>query len=170
MKTTDDGRAIIEAGNWKARAIEANLANADTGTPHVSILFRLVEGPDEGQTIQWNGYLSDKALERSLESLRHCGWDSDNLSELASVTKNEVRLVVEHEVSQQGESVGKVFARVRWVNAADALRVRNPMSPGDKAAFAERMRGAVIAHRMKTGAAAAPSGNSAKPTDDDIPF
>jgi hypothetical protein len=175
---------MIEQQTVKARAVEAALGKTSTGGEQIAVLFQLLEGPNEGQRITWYGYFTDKTLDRTLESLDHCGWEGDDLSNLDGIDRNEVYLVIEHEPDQQGE----IRARVRWVNAAGGIAMQNRMDAASAASFAARMRGEVLARRQAKGQAPAaqqrqpaPRGNTQPrrepplraappPTDDDIPY
>ena len=167
---------MISIGTWKARALEGALGepSKEDGNPVVAVGFQILEGPDTGSHITWYGYLTEKTFERTIESLRYCGWQGDMLDNLHGITDNDVYLVVEHEPDQQGE----LRARVRWVNAGGGVALKNRMTTEAASSFAQRMRGQVIAAQQRSPRAApapaaansgardfAPSNNS-----DDIPF
>lgn len=178
---------MIEEGTYRARAVEAALGYTSNDTEQVAIDFELLDEELAGKHITWYGYFTDKTLETTLKSLRTCGWQSDDLSDLSGIDANEVFVVVAHEEDQEGN----LRARVRWVNSSGGgLALKTRMDEGAAKAFAERMRGHVLAQKSrpmgspaaappakpaangggtKGGARRAPT-RSAAPDDDNIPF
>jgi hypothetical protein len=149
------------AGTHRARAEEWQLGVSSTGKEQIGVMFQLI-GAHEGKHITWFGYFTDNTVDRTLESLRHCGWDSDNLAELDSLGANEVELVIEDETYE-----GKTRSKVKWVNRPSRLQMKEQMNPAQIAAFAARLRGKTVASKQKYGAqpAAQPaaSANGRKP-------
>lgn len=163
----------IKDGRYKAKARQAVLAKAGTGTPEVAVEFILADPSLEGQGITWHGFLTDKTFDRTVESLRHCGWKGDDLSILEGVDANEVELVIENEANDEGDS----YPRVRWVNRlGGGLAVKDPMKPDEAKAFAAKMKGRIRALDVKAGEKKPNGGQQRAPatrTDeplDDIPF
>jgi len=173
-------------GTYRARAVSGGLGYAGNGTEQLAVDFVITEGPNEGQHVTWWGFFSDKAVDRTIESLRICGWKGDDLCDLTGITDNDVDLVIEaeeYEDRRTGEirSIGKV----RWVNRAGGLNLKDAMSPQQAREFAARMRGRVASlgssKRPMTPMTPAPANNAARrpgapqpaqaidPTDD-IPF
>lgn len=150
--------ALIDPGTYPAQPLEAELTETKKGDPCVVVSFEIAHG----QRISWWGYFTDKTQRRTIESLRHCGWDGDNLGDLSSISPESptVELVIEHE-----EYEGKVRARVQWVNRLGGGIATAPMAADKRAAFAARMKGLVIevdkslAVGAKRQASAAPRGN-----------
>lgn len=171
---------MIQKQTVKARAVEWALGMSGTGKEQIGIRFQLLEGEDTGQYITYYGYFTEATLERTLESLDYCGWEGDNLTDLSGLDKNEVHLVIDHEADQDG----KVRARVKWINGSGGIAMKERMDPGQAAAFAQHMRGEVIARRARKPGKPASAPNNASqrrpaqsgyqaappPTDDDIPF
>jgi hypothetical protein len=161
------------AGTWVAKAIDAQLGFAQTGTEQVAVLFEIREGEQKGQRMTWFGFFTERAAERTLESLRNAGWQSDDLSDLSTVGSRDCQIVVEEETDQNGQPRD----RVRWVNSLGPGRVqlKQEMSADQKRAFAARMRGLAVSTRLGNGGGAttqpkrapiqSPDGGA-----DDIPF
>lgn len=86
-----------------------------------AVCFEVLNGPQAGQKITAFLYFSDTAgksgktvFERSLESLRVCGFTGDDIDKFADQTPDiECSIVVEHETYQ-----GKTTAKVKWINQA----------------------------------------------------
>jgi len=175
-------------GTHRARAREWALGHSSNGNEQVAVLFEITQGECAGKSITWFGSFSDAAVDRTLDSLRHCGWNGDNFVELAGLDTNEVEIVVQAEEYQ-----GKVRDRVRWVNRPSRLALREQMDPTKTSAFAAKMRAKAIAHKQSyvgggaSSAATRPTTSKAQPglpfgnaadgdepldlgSDDDIPF
>lgn len=163
------------AGTHRARAQEWQLGMSSTGKEQIAVMFQLIGGPHDGKHITWFGYFTDNTVDRTLESLRHCGWDSDSIAELDSLGANEVELVIEDETYE-----GKTRSKVKWVNRVSRLQMKDQMSPAQVQAFAAKLRGKTVASQKKYGAqpaaSSAPSNNAGRGTqqsldqDDPIPF
>ena len=167
---------MIPEGTYKARAEEGALTPTSKGDPQVAVLLRLLDGGAgiEGQLITWYGSFSEKAVDRTLDSLRLLGWTGDDVSDLSGLTGTtaEVRAVIAQEPDQEG----KVRTRVKWINAPGGLAVRARLEEGDAKAFAEKMRGYVMWHNQRQkggqprGGTAASKPASLPADDTDIPF
>lgn len=138
----------IPKGRYRARAMRTEndgLGNSSNkGTPQVVLVFKLLEEDFHGETLPWIGYLTDATEERTLESLRICGWKNDDLSDLDGVCDNDVELVVDHERYE-----GKLRAKVQFVNRIGGFKQKAPMSQDAAKAFAAKMRDKAAASRVK---------------------
>lgn len=145
------------AGTWPARAKEWDLGLAKSGNEQIAILFQITEGPHAGKHIQ--GYLSfaGGALDRTLESMRHCGWASDSLAEIDDLGNNEIELVIEDEEYTTPEGELKWTSKVKWVNRRSRLTVKSPLTAAQRQAFAAKLRGKTVASKQKYGAQPAPT-------------
>jgi hypothetical protein len=132
----------LQAGTYRARAVEAELGLAGNGTERVAVLFEVTEeGPYQGERITWYGYFTDGAFARTVESLRHAGWQGDDLADLSTVGSRDCAIVVDWETYD-----GREYLRVKWVNAGGGgLALKTRMDDAAKRAFAARMRGQVVA-------------------------
>jgi hypothetical protein len=177
------------AGTHRARAKEWALGKSSAGNEQIAVMFEITQGENIGKSITWFGSFSDKAVDRTLDSLRHCGWSGDNFVELLGLDTNEVELVVEAE-----EYEGKIRDKVRWVNRPARLALREQLDTSALSVFAARMRTKALAHKQSyvasNGSPAPASKASSKastwaaskasdttqyepspfPSDDDIPF
>lgn len=189
---------MLPEGTFRGRGVEAALGYTanDKEQVAVDLVFTDDAVPEIlGQHITWYGYFTDKTTEGTLKSLRALGWATDDLSDLSGIDANEVYLVVAHEEDQEGQ----LRARVRWINASGGgLALKTRMDPGSAKAFAERMKGHVLAAKARAPGVAQPQpsrsaaansgqagprraaprkaaaggggGGSAPPDDDHIPF
>lgn len=149
---------IEQPGKYFARAIGADFGFTKHGTEQVAVLFETLNG----EQITWWGYFSEKATPHTLTALKRCGWDGADLAELTGLGEKEVELDV-----QWDEYQGQQNLRVKWINSANAPMLRDQMSPEQRAAFAARMKGQVMAHakaeQAKQVAPAAPPAPQGKP-------
>jgi hypothetical protein len=135
---------MIPPGEHKARAISASLEEyGSEGRVRVWVQFQLSE---MAETIVWYGYFqgkdeetTERLKERTVQSLRHCGWQGYDLEDLTGISEKEVNLVVRHELYN-----GKTVVKVAWVNP-----VRAVITPQVKTAklkeFAAAMRSTIAA-------------------------
>ena len=182
---------MINQGKHRAKVKDWALGVAGTGTKQIGAEFDLLDRP--GETIAWYGYFTDKAFESTIKALRSMGWQGSDLSELdghgGGLDANEVTLVVEQEdatnedgseqVDDQGAPV--VYAKVRWVNSAGGVAMKNQLVGDDLKAFGALMRGKILAldpssaaKRAAAGVPKAAQRTAAEPpsrlNDPDIPF
>ena len=185
---------MIPEGRWRARGVNAVLGY--TSNDHEQVGVELVFSSDQdeevdGLHITWYGQFTEKSEDHTLKALRTLGWAGDNIADLTGIDRNEVELVVVHEEDLQGV----LRARVRFINpvGGTGVAMKNKMSEDQARAFAERMRGKVLASAKAVPqpsaapagaakAAAAPAQRQARarkaapaaaatPTEDDnIPF
>ena len=173
MEYTKESAPRIAAGKYRAVPVRAQLGHTQKMDPQVAIEFRFLDFEGD-ERIAWYGFFTDATTERTIQSLRHCGWQGDDLADLSSIEMEpqEVELVIEHEEYPKGS--GKLHARIRWVNRAGRMMISRPMSSEETRAFADRMRGFVVSatQKMKDRAPAggADGGGSGTLKDDDIPF
>ncbi len=155
-------------GYYKARAVSSQLGTTSKGTAQIAVEFELIDEAWNGQRITWFGFFSEKTKERTLESLRHCGWTDDDLAvdPLPGFGSVEVSLSIADE-----EYNGEVNSRVKWVNKAGGggVELKSPMNDAQKKAFAASMKGSAIASRQATPAAkpAPAPKKSREPGEDD---
>ena|ERR1051326_2108102 len=171
----------IANGRYRARPVSWALGRTSTGKEQVAVEFELMDADGVvGPHITWFGYFTDDTWERTVESLRHCGWQGDDLSELSGLDQ-EVSVVIENE-----EYKGKRYPKVRWVNApGSGLALKEQLSPQEAKEFASSMRGRILQQRQSQGAIRRPAtvtpmaakrNTGAIPpeppphTDDDMPF
>lgn len=168
----------LGAGVHRVRVASHVLGKSGTGTPHVAVMFE----DEHGDSLTWYGYLTDKALERTIASLEILGWDPvahdgriDSLNGTGILEGNPADIVVEME-SYQNE----LRPKVKWVNRPGGS-LGDGMAVEDANAFAAQLRAKILsAPRPKAtttpGAArpaAAAGAGARKPLsqpDDDLPF
>ena len=162
---------VVGIGRHAVKVVSHVIGKSGTGTPHVGVLFEDVNG----DRITWYGYLSDKAIERTVASLGVLGWDPqahnglvDSLNGTDLLVGAEAEIVVEAETYE-----GKVNHKVRWVNEPGGGSLSS-MEDSEAASFAASLRQKILAApkpkvSTKPGPAkeAVPAGSA---VDDDLPF
>jgi len=124
---------IAPAGEHKARALSAALSTTKTGKQYIHVIFQLISG---GQ-IDWAGWFGDDNQKNtySIEALRRCGWQGNDLTNMSSIDRNVVTLVIEDE-----EAGDHQRSRIKFVNrSGDAIIHRNAMPPLEANALAARL-------------------------------
>lgn len=83
----------------------------NTGTPKVWICVQT----DHGE-VYWDGWLTEKAVDRTEKTLQELGWVSDGTWNVETLAGTQVRVLVQHE-----EQTGyETRAKVRYIDPPDA--------------------------------------------------
>lgn len=148
---------------YRARAQAWALGNSkQKGTPQIAVTFTILTEGATHAALTWFGYFTDATTDRTIESLRHCGWQGDDLMQIAQgqagdgtgMDNNEVELVVEDEFYD-----GNWSTKVQFVNRPGSGVTLDVMPPDRLQSFAASMRG----HIRAFDAANKPKGGTAKP-------
>lgn len=133
----------IPQGKYRARAKNADFGFTLNGKEQVLVTFDLLDPDYDGETISWFGYFTDKTQERTMQALRYCGWQGDDVTNLDGISDQEVELVIEHETYE-----GKTRAKVKWVNRlGGGVTMKAPMAEAQRKAFAAKMKALAIQSR-----------------------
>jgi hypothetical protein len=132
----------LTEGNYKAKPVQAILGQSSTGKDQVEIVFVFYDRKTL-TNIERSGwfYLTPAAFDRTIETLRVCGWTSDDLSDLSSIsetTSPDVEVVMGEE-----EYEGKIKLKLKYVNKWRERQEREPLEPAKAREFAEVMRSKV---------------------------
>lgn len=146
----------IAPGNYIARAIKpATLEKSpEKGTPCVRVTFQLADG---GGVIDWKGWLTEKTRDRTVESLEYMGFDG---TDLTTVTKNDVQLVIEHETYKNDKGEEKVAPRVQWVNRLGGSAM-SALDAAEEQRIRQDLRGLLLGRQANTPKASAPPNSGA---------
>ncbi len=150
----------------RARAINAAIGRAGTGTHQIAIEFEFL---DEQGGITYYGPLTDNALQYTMKAVRAAGFQGDDLSDLSSLSGEtpEVMLVIGPE-----EYEGKVTRKVKFINSMGGLALKDALQGDDLSSFAKRMKGKILACERGSGQRPAPKrqpSTPAPPRDEDAP-
>lgn len=152
----------IPAGKYRARVKTADFGFTSNGSEQVQVIFDILDPDYDGETVPWWGYFSEKTAERTMQSLRYCGWKGDDVTNLEGISDNEVELEVEHNTYN-----GKTNARVAWVNrpgSGGGITVKAPMPEDKRKAFAKKMK--ALAIKTAKEVPARPAAPQIDPNDD----
>lgn len=143
----------------------------NTGTQFVLVTFDLLNPDDKlsGESVSWQGWLTDKTSERTIQSLLYCGWDGEDWDTFEGIDRNKVELVVEHEEYEKDGQM-RTAAKVAWVNQIGAGRViqeEHRITGDNRKALAKALRAQTVSLRSKLKAESAAKGQQAS---DDVPF
>jgi hypothetical protein len=100
----------------------------DNNTPQIAIDFELGENK---KTVTCFLFFSPAAYPYSIDRLRACGWEGDNLADLKGIDK----LVVDLEVTEETYQ-GKTRTKVEIMTGPGKVKLDKPISPDD---FAKRV-------------------------------
>lgn len=133
---------MLDSGKYRARASGIDCGRAASGTEQVGITFEVFAdewgNPIETSYITWFGYFTEGAGERTVKTLRACGMTGNDLDK---VTIDDLPSVVELELGYE-EYQGKQNLKVKWVNQpGSGVAMKDKMTPQEKVAFAQRMKG-----------------------------
>lgn len=138
---------MIASGSFKARGTELAYAKSpDKGTPCVTVTVRLEEGPDKGSLIDWVGWLTDRTIARTGESLALFGYDGEDPK---TVGLKEVIVVIEHEEYDRTNGEKATRARVAWVNDPNGAGRFQQMTAPEIAGAKDRLKAAMTAAKAK---------------------
>lgn len=146
-------------GTFKAIVKNHVLATSkDKGTPSVKFLLLCTEDVLTGEKINqfqvyWDGYLTDKAADNTIETLTKCfDWGSDDLNVFNGTgTYIDTEVVV---VCDEEQYNGKTMTKAKFMNPVGAVANVAPLDSGVARSLAESMKGRILAHRQKSGAPA----------------
>jgi hypothetical protein len=126
------------AGTHKARANGFEFGVSSKENEQVVVDFNTEHG-----SIRWYGYFTDGAVDRTLVSLEHAGWDGVSLKTLDGLGSKDCSIVVEEE-----EYNGKKRMRVQWVNSAS---VSKPLETDGMSALERRLAAKLSERRAARG-------------------
>lgn len=130
-------------GTYRARAREWAFGMSKSGTPYIAVAFEILEESADGHRITWYGYLSEKPSKRTMEAMRYCGWDNDDVTAPTGLNANEVELVIKPETYE-----GKTHSKVQWVNRVGGLGLKvDEVDEAQRRAIAASMKSAAVASR-----------------------
>lgn len=186
---------LEDGSKHTARAHAAALKKANSGTFYLVMSFKTATG----DTASKNFFFSDKAIERTVEDLRVCGWTGDDPSEITTENlqgcdTHDVGIVIEHEPYTAQDGSAKTAIKIKWINALGG-GLQSNVESAEALAFGASLKGRIAALRARSEASGvkplaprkAPAQQSARPApvsvhtpgfvdngnsgmDDDIPF
>jgi hypothetical protein len=108
----------MQTGIFRAKVVSSGVSQTKDGKPTIAVVIRCFNADEtESFTITYNGYLSEKAHARTLDSLKTMGYlfQTENMSDLAE--NKGFDKTVEFEADIQEEIYdGKTQIKVKWIN------------------------------------------------------
>ena len=135
---------MIDQGKYMARCKEFEFGQSSKGTEFVRLHFQITQGEEQGKTVRWDGYFTEKTTQRTLDALETCGWDCGSVTELKGVTDNEVEIEVTHEKYNDN-----TYARVAWVNNPGSGGVKKSLEVSGLKGLEKRLQADIIERRQK---------------------
>jgi hypothetical protein len=119
--------------NAEVTAINCEIGETEKGTPFVAIDFE----NDKQETIRAYSYLSEKAFERTYQTLRDTfGFDGNFDTIEGQITDKKAKITVEEE-----QFNGKKFPRVKWINPISKINPVQQSIRGKLTAMAKAYAG-----------------------------
>lgn len=160
--------STIQPGHHKANVLSARVGeSSEKKTPGVFIDFQL----EEGGTIRSTIWLSERAYERSLNTLREVFAFNDDFATVNEQLEGRACSVV-IELEEDQKEAGKFWPRVKWINAAGAgPKAVAPVENALLARLTNKAKGiARPADAPAPQAKATPRPAPAPIADEDVPF
>lgn len=126
---------LLPAAKYTAQAVDGYLSHTKDGKEQIVVKFAVIGGQFDGQSVDWTGFFTEKTFDRTIKSLRYCGWQGDDIADLTGIDRHEVEIVVEH-----NEYNEKLYPRVSWVNQIGG---KGRMPADEVRAFAESIKGRI---------------------------
>jgi hypothetical protein len=127
----------MDAGKFKAKISDYGLKETKEGKPYIAVWFA-VEGSGD---VSWNGYMSEKAIERTLKTLAICGLKGplEAIADgpLGRALDQTVEVEIEVELKPGLKDPTKKFPQVKWVNAVRGAKFDAAVSASAKAKLAQ---------------------------------
>jgi hypothetical protein len=127
-----NGKYIAVARSWDVGE------SKEKGTPLVNVNYEIVAGPNSGQFISGQHYITEGAVEFTIKALRASGWSGVNCSDpndLGGMGTRKVELVVEAESYE-----GKSYPKVKFVNAPGGGFKPKPLDESKKRQLAAMLK------------------------------
>ena len=139
---------MIKTGSFAAKAASPLefIKSPEKGTPGVKVTIELKAGENNGERVEWIGWLTEKTTQRTQESLALMGYDGDSE---ASVMKKEFIAVIEHETYNNAAGEEKTRPRVAWINDPSGGGRLDPMTSSEVSGAKERLKAAATAAKAK---------------------
>lgn len=124
---------MLNEGRYTARASDIAWNESRNGNIFSVVRFTVEQSGDDdtdGRTCTKQFHFTDKALERTLEDLRVCGYAGDDPLEITPdnigrLLPNAVSITVEHEQYTDGQGEERTAAKIKWIN--DLNRQAKPL-------------------------------------------
>lgn len=117
-----EGKYNAKPSDWMVTKVGKN------ETPAIQVAMQVEHGEETVEMV-WTGFFTDKARARTVEALKLMGLTAKNQGNLAKGTigaaldvNKAVQVVIEHETNEKG----KVFPRIRWINAIHSFSGMDP--------------------------------------------
>jgi hypothetical protein len=150
VQYTDQGEKAADIGRSMIKS-----------TPQVTVLCEVASGPHIGEQMPWTGYLSGKAVGRTLLALRLMGFEGDELDDFP-----DQRPEAEFSFTVGNDDYnGKVTQKIQWINPVGQALDLKELSAQIRPMLAQTQL-------VEPAPPAAPPPAHSQPTglDDDIPF
>ncbi len=139
----------MEKATYRARAVGAGFGISSKGNNQIAIPFEIVDHEQfAGESVTWLGHFTEKTQPRTIESLQHLGFESDDIDQLEDISRDDAARLLPNVVEivcEPEEYDGEWQLKVRWVNRAGAGRFvfKEPLKGAGLKALSAQVKGAM---------------------------
>jgi len=149
---------MVEPGKYTAKVADWGFANKPDkdGNPIIEVHFDV-----EGQgSVRWSGFMNEKNINRTLESLLYMGFTSPDLSVLADgipggALNRETPVNIEVAFQQKkvdGKYVNDTkYTQVKWINKAGGVKALDPQAKAEVKTKLLNLNGLLAQKRQEFG-------------------
>jgi hypothetical protein len=154
----------MKPGKYIGKAVGIDFGRTKNGNEYIAVEFDVA-----GEVETWSGYFSDKAVERTISSLRQCGWTGNDVGaitvqDLPGYVVLDVRQDVDQDKRPRVDAQGQPIGRIAFVGS----QVIDPLDGGARKALGLRLRGACARVPVVEPVLAPPQ--PMREPGDDVPF
>lgn len=140
----------VQPGKFLAKVADYGVDTTKTGKSYVAIWFE-VEGAG---TVRWRGWLTEKTIEKTLETLALCGLKGDLLAvadgPVSGALDKDIQVQIDVVKSKDKEGKDTKYTEVRWVNRVGGAKFDRAMASKGKEKLSE-FQGKWIGIKEKMG-------------------
>lgn len=140
---------MVQPGKYEATVADYGAGETSTGKPYVYAYFNV-----DGGSVKWTGYLSEKAIEKTMEQLTYLGCKdfvsiADGATGGALDQSVKVSITVEHEADQKDPK--KIYAKVKWINRIGGKKTMDAAQITQAKTTLAAFQGQFLAAQQKSG-------------------
>lgn len=120
---------MVQPGTYEAKISDYGVKQTNNGKTFIEIQFSV-----EGQgTVKWNGYLTEKTVERTFQTLAYCGLSGSDPTVLAEGPSSgaldmDSPMNILVEIQKDKDGAPTKYTQIRYIN-----RISKPVSPEQRA-------------------------------------
>lgn len=144
---------MIKIGTYSGKGVGIEYGiSPEKKSQFVKVTLQIQGGEFDSQLVSRDMYFSEKAVGRTLESLRAlgCTFPGNDITNTEGFGKSVVTFTVIHESYVNAEGQDRTVARIGFINSGNGIKPELVMNDQQKAAFKAAMLGTVAAGKPAT--------------------